>query len=100
MTTSEGATEQATVPRWRAWARAGVAVAILLGLGLAIARLLVVPSHGVRTVAACQHAYGVAQTHSDTVSVDRLSYPDTAIPGYRRSCGELRTATVDLMTGR
>lgn len=95
----EGEATPSAAPRgWRAWARSGTAVVLLLTFSVLVARLALSTSHGVRSAAACRRAYAAARTHADTVSVDMLSYPDSVArgSGFRRPCGELRTATIDL----
>ena len=92
-----GTTPGATRRGWREWVRNGAAVALLLALVALASRLVFAPIHGARSAAACARAYAAARTHADTVSADRLSYPDPAGPGgRRRRCGDLRIATVDL----
>ncbi|QJR37540.1 hypothetical protein [Gemmatimonas groenlandica] len=71
---------------------AGAAVVVLLG-ALAT-RLAVGPIHAVRNASECERAYAGARTHSDSISVTFLSFPDAASRGIRRRCGELHAAVV------
>lgn len=71
---------------------AGAAVVVLLGV--LATRLAMGPIHAVGNAAECEQAYARARTHSDSLSVTFLSYPDSASRGLRHRCGELRAAVV------
>lgn len=71
---------------------AGAAVVLLLGV--LATRLALGPIHAVGNASECEQAYARARTHSDSLSVTFLSYPDSASRGLRHRCGELRAAVV------
>lgn len=72
--------------------RYGGALTIVLGLAVLISTLAFAPIHGVHSAAECQRAYAKADSRSDTMSVDFLSFPDPAGHAVPHRCGELRPA--------
>ena len=68
--------------------------AVVLLLGALATRLALGPIHAVRNAAECERAYARARTHSDSLSVTYLSFPDSATRQLRHRCGELRAAVV------
>ncbi len=72
--------------------RYGMAAALALGLVLLVGKLAVAPVRGVHNAAECHDAYASAQTRSDSMSVDFLSFPDPARRRIMRRCHEVRPA--------
>ena len=68
----------------------GIAAVIVFGLVLLVGSLAVAPVHGVHTAAECDRAYASAQTRTDSIAVDFLSFPDAAGRQITRRCSEVR----------
>lgn len=81
----------------RAWRRAAPhawSVAVFAVIVAVTGRMVLGPVHAVRDAKGCRRAYAEARTRQDTVSVDRLSYPDSTAPRRRGRCVFQRIATL------
>ena len=70
--------------------RYATAAALVVGFVVLVGRLALAPVHGVHTAAECDRAYASAQTRTDSIAVDFLSFPDPAGRQITRRCNEVR----------
>lgn len=84
------------IQRWPGFRNLTMAAAFLIALGSFFSWRALAPIHAVGDASACARAYAKAETQTDTLSVDLMSYPDPLRRGVNARCGWLHATPMRL----